>query len=231
VRRGLLLAIYLGGFALIGLLLRGGSPVIEEIAVEGGERISASIVYTQSGLRVGDVWNASVRERALEVLAHLPGVKGVALKAEPRPGGRVRVHILVEEREPYGIIKLEGRGLFWVDREGFLLDPLEGEAYLPVVSGVKTHATPRGERIASQEAIRVLREFYSLAGRRLGRFLELHIREYDLELITREGRRLLLPKEGLKAHLAQLEGVLLALKEKNWRTLDLRFEGEVVLGW
>jgi len=230
VRRGLLLAIYLGGFALLGaILLSGGSPLIEEIAVEGGERISASEVYTQSGLRMGISWNASARKSALQALRHIPQLKNVEIHTERTRRGRVRVRISIEEREPYGIVALEGRGLFWVDREGYLLSPLEGEPYLPVITGLDTLKTLRGERLASEDAIRILKEFYSLSGRTLSLFTELRIGEYHLEMSNREGWVVLLPKEGLKPKLARLEAILAALGDVDWRILDLRFEGEVVI--
>lgn len=230
MRRGLLLAIYLGGFVLLGaILLSGGSPLIEEIAVEGGERINASEVYAQSGLRVGISWNASARKSALQALRHLPQLKNVEIQTERTHRGRVRVRISLEEREPYGIMALEGRGLFWVDREGYLLSSLEAEPYLPVITGLNTLKTLRGERIASEDAIRILQEFYSLSGRTLSLFTELGIGEYHLEVSSREGWVALLPKEGLKLQLARLEAILAALGAEDWRILDLRFEGEVII--
>lgn len=212
-----------------GMLLKGGPSVIDEITIEGGERIGVSQIRMTSSLHVGQVWNSSVQENALQMLRLLPQVRRVSFQIEKRPERHVGVNIHIEEREPYGIVSLPGRGLFWVDREGFLLGKVEGKAYLPNVTGVRTVATPQGEQIAPEPARRMLEEFFSLDGRTLLRFTEVRYREYDLELHTREGDRVLLPMGGVKHYLTQLEQIISALGGSGWRTLDLRFEGEVIL--
>ncbi|OGF52746.1 MAG: hypothetical protein A2Z21_08190 [Candidatus Fraserbacteria bacterium RBG_16_55_9] len=212
------------------MLLRGRALVIDEITVEGGERIGAAEVRVTSSLQVGQIWNSSAQENVLQALHRLPNVRTVNLQVENHPQGRVGVHIRVEDREPYGIISLMGRGLFWVDGEGFLLGDMEGKPYLPIVTGLRTVKTPSGEQVATEQAQRVIQEFYSLEGRRLSHFTQLDYREYDLELHSQEGWRVLLPIRGLAHQLTRLDRVFSALGDSRWRTLDLRFEGEVMLG-
>lgn len=199
-----------------------------EISVEGGERIGTSQLRIQSGLRIGQPWDATVRTEAVQALRALPGLRDIEVRAERVRPGRVRVYIKAEEREPYGVIALAGRGLFWADREGYLLEPLAGEPYLPVMVGVSVTLTPQGERVAPHSALRAFQEFFALEGWVLSRFRQLRFRDYDLELQDHAGRRVLLPPRGLRRHLMMLERVSEAL-DLNWQTLDLRFEGEVVL--
>ena len=220
----------LGVLVLVGeMLLKGRAPVIDELTVEGGERIGTSQIRVTSGLQVEQVWSSSVRASALQALHRLPQIRIVNLQAKNHPQGRVGVRIQVEEREPYGVISLPGRGLFWVDREGFLLGPVEGKPYLPVVVGLRTRRAADGEQIAIEPARRVIQEFYSIEGRTLSRFTELRFRGYDLELQAHEGWRVLLPLGGLAYQLTRLDQVIRALGNSRWRTLDLRFEGEVML--
>jgi len=210
------------------ILLKGGPSVIDEITVEGGERIGTSLIRAESGLHVGQEWNPSTRESALQALLRLPYIDRVTLPSKSRARGHVSVTIRVEEREPYGIVSLTGRGLYWIDRDGYLLGPVEGKTYLPVATGFRTLATPKGERIAPEAARRALREFYALEGHRIRRFTQMRFRGYDLELHLREGGRLLLSLGGFQGQLAQLEAVMAALGNSRWRTIDLRFEGEVI---
>lgn len=212
-----------------GMLLKGGPSVIDEITIEGGERIGASQIRMTSSLHVGQVWSSSLQENALQALRLLPQIRRVKFQIGRRSQRQVSVNILIEEREPYGIVSLTGRGLFWVDREGFLLGKVEGKAYLPIVTGVRTVATPQGEQLAPEPARRMLEEFFSLDGRTILGFTEVRYREYDLELHTREGGRVLLPVGGVKHYVSQLEPIISALGDSDWRTLDLRFEGEVIL--
>ncbi len=229
MRRGFLIC--LGGLALVGAaLLRGGPLIIEEITVKGGERIGASQIRAASGLTLGQPWTTSLKWQAALALKRLPGVQDVQILLKRRPGGKVGVDIVLREREPYGLIALSGRGLFWVDREGFVLGKLEGKPYLPVVTGVSTISTPEGERLSSERARRLIEEFFALEGDWLSRVAELRVREYDVELRATEGWRALLAPGGLRPQLAKLDVILSTLEAVKWRTVDLRFEGEVVLG-
>jgi hypothetical protein len=229
VRRGFLLVGGLGGLILVGgMLFPGRAPVIAEITVEGGERIGTSQIRATSGLHVGQVWNSSVQEHAVQALSRLPQVRRVALTVERRVADHVDLRLRVEERQPYGIVSLTDRGLYWIDREGYLVESLEGKPFLPVVSGLRTEATPTGERITSETGRRVIEEFFALDGRLLSRFTELHVREYDLVLRAREGWRVLLPAGALHS-ITHMDAVLSALGDRSWRTMDLRVEGAVTL--
>jgi len=230
VRRGAFLVVCLGGFLLMaGILTAGGSPTIAEISVEGGERIGTSKLRIKSGLHIGQRWSPALRIEAIRALKSLPGIRDAEVSAERIKGGRVKVRIEVEERQPYGVVALEGRGLFWADRDGYLLGPLKTEPYLPVMAGVSVALTPQGERIAPEGALKAFREFFALEGRILSYFRELRFRGYDLELEDLRGRRVLLPAWGLKSRLKVFERVGEALGS-DWQRLDLRFEGEVTVG-
>ncbi len=202
--------------------------MIDEITVQGGERMGTSQIRVSSGLYVGQVWNSSVQKDALQALSRLSQIRRVDFEVEPRAPRRVAVRIRVAEREPHGVVSLAGRGLFWVDREGYLLSSVEGRLYLPVVTGVDVLSTPLGERIATEKMRQVIDEFFSLDGRTLSRFTEVRFRGYDLELRARNGWRALLPLGGLKSYLSRLDAVISSLGDSRWRTLDLRFAGEVI---
>lgn len=209
--------------------------MIEEITIEGGERIIAAQVRAGSVLQPGSPWNAQVREGVMQRLQRLPGLKSVSIQSHKGPSG-VRVRILLEEREPYGIVELENRELFWFDPEGFLILPVEGgrPTILPVIagSGLILEETPQGRRLGPAQVRRLMREFYALPGRLLSQFVRLEVREFDLTLETREGKRIRLPTWGLAEHLQRFRQVVAALEREDvrWRTLDLRVEGEIVLG-
>jgi len=208
--------------------------MIEEITIEGGERIIAAQVLAGRVLQPGSPWNAQAREGVIQRLQRLPGLKDLSIQSQKVPGG-VRVRILLEEREPYGIVELD-RQLSWFDPEGFLLWPVEGELppILPMVtgSGLIVEETPQGRRLGPARVRRLMREFYALPGRLLSQFVRLEIREFDLTLETREGKRIRLPTWGLAEHLQRFRQVVAALEREDirWRTLDLRVEGEIVLG-
>lgn len=202
--------------------------MIDEITVQGGERMGTSQIRVSSGLYVGQVWNSAVQEGALQALSHLSQIRRVDFEVEPRALSHVGVRIRVEEREPHGVVSLAGRGLFWVDREGYLLGSVEGRPYLPVVTGVDVLPTPLGEQISTEQMRHVVDEFFSLDGRTLSHFAELRFREYDLELRAQKGWRALLPLGGLKSYLSRLDAVISSLGDSRWRTLDLRFAGEVI---
>lgn len=203
--------------------------MIDEITVQGGERMGTSQILVSSGLYVGQVWNSAVQKGALQALSRLSQIRRVDFAVEPRALRRVVVRIRVEEREPYGVVSLAGRGRFWVDREGYVLERVEGRPYLPVVTGVEVIPTPAGERIATEEMRHLVDEFFSLDGRTLSRFAELRFRQYYLELRAQQGWRALLPRGGLKSYLPRLDAVISSLGDSRWRTLDLRFAGEVIV--
>lgn len=206
--------------------------MIEEIAVVGGERIGTVKVRAQSGLRVGGTWSEARKTRALQALRRLAGIKDAEIVAESASSGEVTLRILIQERNPYGIVSLQGQR-FWVDREGVLLDEVEHEPLLPVISGLDAISTPQRRRIAPEEAVSLLQAFYGLDGQTLSRFSELHYRGYDVVLQAREGWRALVTPHDLSGQLDRLERILFALQrkgERGWRVIDLRFEGEAILG-
>jgi hypothetical protein len=239
VRRGVIGVIGLGGLVLLlggWAWFSGAPPLIEGVTIEGGERISASQVRALSGLRIGQPWVASLRDRATRALLAANEIKRVRIEPEARGRGRVWLRIAIEEREPFGVVELPERGRFWADAEGYLLGPIQKdpELTLPVMTGVIAAPTPQGERIMPEAARRAFRAFFSLPGRELARFARLHFRGYDLELRTREGWTALLPVEGLSRHINRLLRVVEALERSLagssvWSRIDLRFEGEVTL--
>ena len=229
---------------LIGIwgLLERGPPVVEEVAVEGGERIVAAQDRVGSVLQPGTPWTAQVREALLQELRRLPGIERAFVQTERGARG-LRVRVWVEEREPYGLVRLSALRppLWWVDPEGFLVQPvavederaLLGWAGLPVVTGpgLSLEETPQGRRIGPARARRLVAEFYALPGRWLAQLARLEVRPFDLVLETRDGRQIYLSLGDLREGLVRARRAIAALERAQirWRALDLRVEGELVL--
>lgn len=208
--------------------------MIREITVVGGEKIGTSQIREQSGLRVGQPWDDAARRAAQRGLLEHAWIDEACVKAERSPQG-LTVRISVSERNPFGIVALDAGGPFWVDREGFVLGQAEQPPGVPAVTGIDARLTPTGKRIAPRGAIRVVREFFSLPGRVLARFRSLRYRERDLVLEARAGWQALLPQGSLTQALDRLDRVRGALSsgdghDGKWRTIDLRFDGEVIVG-
>lgn len=212
--------------------------MIAEIAVVGGERIDTAQVRALSLLRVGDRWTPIVRDRALQALRSLPAVREVKISTRRLGRGEVRVVLALQEREPFGLIAHKDKDeIYWIDPEGYLLEAasaLPPPPEFPIVRGVSTESTPRGERVSPERVRRLLREFFALDGRTLVRVKALRVRPYDLELTLRDppDKRVYLPLRGVRSSLERLWQVIAALEaapKGDWHALDLRVEGEVTV--
>jgi len=238
VRGGILLAVAFGGLALLAWQLvpwPNASPVVERVDVVGVERLAPDTVRSESGIAVGSTWSSGVQRRAIDALTQLPQVRTAQIHAASRAShDGIVVRIDVAERQPYGVVELDGGRRHWVDRDGVLLEQVERQPpSLPVLSGVETTPSPQGPQVNSEHGVRVLRSFYALSGDKLRQFASLRFRGYDLVLQARTGWRALLPARDLSAQLDRLRRVVRALRaegDPGWRTLDLRVPGEVVIG-
>lgn len=226
-----ILATFLVILAVAGYLLIGaGSPIIEAIKVKGGGRIGTSNIQAQSGLRLGDPWSASQRESAISAILDFPQVEDVSVAARRVSLKSVAVEIDVAEREPFGVLSVDGRGFYWADRQGVLIDPVEGATYLPIISNIPFEESSKG--IQSSIALNAYQEFYALPGSVLSQYREVEFHGQFLELIRRDDKRLKVPVAGLRDSLDKAEVLLLNLEEAeigDWRVIDLRFGGEVTL--
>jgi hypothetical protein len=231
VRGRAVLAAFIVLLSVAGFLLVGaGSPIIEAIEVKGGGRIGTSDIQRQSGLRLGEPWSTSSSENAHAAILNLSQVEAISIQAKRVSLQSVVIEIEVAEREPYGVLAVEGRGLYWSDRQGMLIEPVEGPTYLPIFSGISFDEEIK--QIESRSALVLYQEFYSLSGDLLSLYSEVVFHGYFLELIAWDGWRLRVPVTGLRNSLEIAEITLRSLEEAetgSWRVIDLRFGGEVTL--
>jgi hypothetical protein len=201
---------------------------LEQITVEGGERIQTAELVRMTGLRpqlnLLFINTAQIRRQLLLS----PWIQDARIqKIYPH-----RLRLSLVEREPYGILSIAGRGTLWVDAEGYVLSPLSQPPVGPVMSGVELISTPRGERVSDPGARAILQQFFSWDGQTLARLRELRWQGNWMTLISREGWQALLPARDLNTHFELLQRVLATPDAQRSlpRSIDLRFDGEVTLG-
>lgn len=215
-----------------GVLFGTGSPIIEGIAIEGGGRIGTAEIQALSGFHVGQPWSATQQKSAMEAILGLSQVKNISISKSRVSLRGVRVRLEVNEREPVGIVALSDHTKFWVDEDGILLKPADGDLYSPILSGVDAKEISPGVRAVSSVGREAIHEFFCLSGEILNRFQAASVVGDALELTTREGWKALVPVAGLKRQLERLDVIRQKLQDDGvsiWSLLDLRFEGEVTL--
>jgi len=239
VRGGILLAVALGGLSLIAWHLVSGPeapPTVARVNVTGAERLDPETIRSESSLEAGASWTPQAETRATNALKQLPKVRRaqVDVTSKHASSHHVVVRIEVTERHPHGIVELANDRRYWVDRDGVLLERVDqSPPLLPTVLDVETTSSPQGPQLKSENGLRALRSLYALGGEKLRQFATLRVRGYDWILRTRGGWRVLLPPRELSEQVARLERVVETLREEgapDWRTLDLRIPGEVVIG-
>ena len=220
-------------FAVGGILFGTGSPVIEGIEIKGGGRIPTSEIRALSGLRVGQPFSAIQNENAVEAIQKLRLVQRVFISSSRSSLRGVQVVLDVREREPFAIVKLGDQKRYWIDRDGFLLDPAQDETFYPILAGLSVEQVSDGvERISPIEALETAREFFTLPGEVLSQFSELLFSDFFAQLTTRDGRKVRVPTTELKRHLerySKIQDELQISKIAAWGLMDLRLEGEATL--
>ena len=161
-----------GVLALIAVFgaYRGGGAVrharllqVDRIAVRGTERLSiGEVLAVLSGLRGENIVWTDLSAWRLRLLSS-PWVRDAALR-RLLPS---TVEVVVSERQPVGIARIDGR-LYLVDERAVVIDeygPQYADFDLPIIDGLTSPAAPEGARADAARAELAARLIASLGSR------------------------------------------------------------------
>ena len=217
-------------FGVLSLLIE--SPSIVGIEIEGGGRIGTSQIQALIGFQVGEPINDARVEESVNSILGLNEVKHVSISKRFQFPYSYHVQVDVLEREPFAVIEISADGTRWIDQDGHLLNRASDNINIPILKDVELDEDSTGTQVVSAELLSVLWEVFAMPGHVISQFSEIYVNEYDLDLISSDGRRIRLPSSGLRGHLAKLEKILELLEQEkitSWSVLDLRFAGEMTL--
>src|SRR6185503_4391835 len=151
--------VYLGG----GVLMHARLLQVDRILVRGTERLSSGEVLTVlAGLRGENIVWADLSAWRLRLLSS-PWVRDAALRRS-LPS---TVEVIVSERQPVGIARIDGR-LYLVDDRAVVIDeygPQYADFDLPIIDGLTSPATVAGARPDAARAELAARLIASLGSR------------------------------------------------------------------
>ncbi len=197
---------------------------IQEITVEGGERIQAEAVLQRFPIQIGMHWLTADTEAARQALVRLADVRDVSVR---RALWR-RVRVILTERQPLMVAQL-GKKLFWMDTEGFFYSEAPSPPWGPLLVEPDTVETERGRRLADPFYVIPLNALMNAPGDLLNRINTVHVEGSTMILSFRNGPEVLMNIYDLRRDLARLRHLARALDYRRVKTLDLRFEGVVVV--
>jgi len=126
---------------------------INKIVFEGNKHLTDGELKAMAGLRDSDNLAGISSSRVFAKMMESPWIRNVSIRKELPD----RLHILIEEAEPFALLDIRGR-LFIVDDKGKMLEELKDSPvpFLPVISG-----DPFGKKEVYSQALdlaRVIRE-------------------------------------------------------------------------
>lgn len=213
---------------------------VRTVDVQGVQRLSEETVRAAAAIEPGTsifALDVGIIERQL---GSLPGVRRARV-VRHLPD---RVTVMLEEREPYALTNVSGRGradrLVWIDADGYFVatEPRAIPSPWPILSGVDVAAPgvalgvdgPASDRL--QVGLALLRAVQRTGGRVAGRISEIDLAMPDEPVLYLvDGAEVRLGAEAWDERLARLDGVLGELDHRAERVLsvDLRFRDQVVL--
>lgn len=231
-RRLLLISIVLGLLIASVIYLTFCSKYlrISEIKIEGGERAHLPTMKSLADTYLGtNIITVNLNDLN-QSLSYLPWIETVNMRKE-LPSTLI---IKIDEREPYALVKLPGRGHFWVGKEGYILEERDlHQKRFPqtklLISGVQTVDTPQGERIESKEHRSLIKELMAMEDDFLKRFEELKLEDKHPTLVAVKDYQVLLEKRNFRRNLNILKRILEKIDGSKYRYIDLRFDNQVIL--
>lgn len=128
VCRIILLSFCLAGLILVGIdflsyLFQSSDFTVQQITLEGNERVERDEVLARAGLATGaNIWLIHLEGLSQRVERH-PAIRSAQIHRVPPH----RIHIRVQERLPIAFLLHQADGqLYGVDQEGIILEPLMG---------------------------------------------------------------------------------------------------------
>jgi len=201
---------------------------IRNVVIEGGERITGDDVRRMIDIGVGDNLFRADLYAITDRLEQHPWIQS-AVVSRRFPD----LYIVIQERQPFVLVQLSGRGLVWSDAQGVVLDPYDASGRerppTPVVTGLQPLG--EGDRVGSPEVWRLVRtllraDFSSLSG-----LERIHVNPggAGVDVLTGEGVKLRLPTVGALRALRRLRSIWPTLQKKvSLQTVDLRFADELI---
>ncbi|MCD6170264.1 MAG: FtsQ-type POTRA domain-containing protein [Candidatus Latescibacteria bacterium] len=202
---------------------------VAEIRVDGFHLLDRKRVVELSRLTKGEsIFEIDLARTARRVVKD-PMIKKVTV-SRILPG---KIVIRIEERKPIALINLDR--LYGVDQEATLLPYLASFPSVPIITGVNVPSYKVAERVSSPQlyqAIELLEQIGRLAPSLLGEVSEVNIGGSPVLFLVNGGTRVRLKQENFPQQILCLEAILERLKfcEIYPRYIDLRFDGQVVVG-
>ncbi len=133
---------------------------VGDVVVSGAQQVDASMIQASSGIRKGDHlladWGGSFSARLglryLEAEENIKKASAYIRKVRVRMHFPGKVKITIEERIPTSYIALDDSAYILLDREGFVLEIVEGEKPdgIPMIEGVVIEAAQIGQKIQTE---------------------------------------------------------------------------------
>ncbi|MCS6936865.1 MAG: FtsQ-type POTRA domain-containing protein [Candidatus Bipolaricaulota bacterium] len=196
---------------------------IREIVVEGGERIQTDRVLQRLPFQRGAPWWTADLAAAERLLLEWPEVKAVRVQRVWWGG----IRVLLQEREPWAMVRLPDGTLHWSDDEGFLFARAPAMLFGPVFSGVEATPTERGLRLADPFYLVPMRAILQAPGRFLHRISSVRFAGREAVISLRDGPELWVSVYDLYRAWERWEAIMAALPHA--RALDLRWSGIAIV--
>ena len=233
VLRGLVLLGVLASLSWVGLQLdawASGSPrfALRTVKVQGLRRATEKELLRLAGVAPGtNLWSLDPSAIAQAMSAH-PWVRAV----EVTRGLPDTLQLRVEERAPVALASLGD--LYVVDADGAPFKRVSGAEPLdlPLLTGLtreRAEKDPAGTAARLREALAVA-EGYQRAFER-PRLSEVQLGEASLELVTADGVRVVLGRDGLDGQLQRLQRVRDELQRRGLLAAAIHLENRVRPGW
>jgi len=214
---------------------RSQTFLIQKIGVNGNDLVSEKEILRLGEIpERGNIWRVNLRESEKKIEAN-PFIRN-AVVSRHFPNA---VSIRIEEKKP--IVLLNAGGMFYsIDQNGILLPAKSGKLYeLPIVSSRLPGSIRTGQSVGDPSVIQCL-DFIRLV---LVKRSELYAEVSEMVYSASEGLTVYTRRKGVPVHLGRdgyerkiryLEAFLSEWSRNPNRSsidyLDLRFEGQVVLG-
>ncbi|HHS13112.1 MAG TPA: FtsQ-type POTRA domain-containing protein [bacterium] len=205
---------------------------ISEIQVSGNDYLSREELLEMAGLTAGMcIWNVDLRA-ADSLLRNHPFLDDVRLtRSLPRI-----LRLEVREKEPLALLNFQSN-LYCLDSKGLVLPSRPGKLYdLPVLSGPLEGAIKPGSRAESpwvMEGLDLLQLMLSDRPGLYNQISEILLGEEGPVLTTHHRAVPVYLGKGNRWKIRNLQAILDKLSKMEWQRvqyIDLRYEGQVVLG-